>query len=264
MLPDGKLPIKQNVLGTPISMTCTRDVIDCLHRRPQDQTLVVAVCNVHSIMNARRDLALARALARSDIAVPDGRPVVWALRALATSAQEQIRGADLMRAALTDRRLPSLRHFFFGSTPETLERMVRAARRLVPAVQIVGTFSPPFRPLQQADDDMAVEAILECDAEVIWVGLGMPKQELWMDRVHVRLPGTALIGVGAAFDFLAGNKRQAPRWMISAGLEWLHRLVHEPRRLWRRYILNNPAFIILLSHQLLRDRLTRSRDSMSR
>jgi N-acetylglucosaminyldiphosphoundecaprenol N-acetyl-beta-D-mannosaminyltransferase len=146
-------------------------------------------------------------------------------------------------------------HFFYGSTDETLTKLVGAAEKLAPGVRIAGSYSPPFRPA--IDNDLRADAarIRESGADLVWVGLGMPKQELWMDRVAVHLPGTALLGVGAAFDFLAGTVSQAPMWMQSSGLEWLYRFAQEPGRLWRRYIINNPHYLWLLGRDIIRSRL---------
>ncbi len=149
------------------------------------------------------------------------------------------------------------RHYLYGSSPEVLEAIRRRILEVAPAAVVVGAKAPPFRPLTTAEEDVDVAAIRASKADIVWVGLGMPKQELWMHRVRDRLPGVALIGVGAAFDFLAGTKKQAPGWMQRSGLEWLYRLVHEPRRLWKRYIWNNPAYLMLAGYQVVTTQLRR-------
>ncbi len=146
------------------------------------------------------------------------------------------------------------KHFFYGSTDDTLARLVEAAHRIAPGIHIVGSFSPPFRGASAEDLESDTARIRATGADMVWVGLGMPKQEIWMSQAAAHLPGTALLGVGAAFDFVAGTTARAPGWMQSAGLEWLHRFAQQPGRLWRRYLINNPAFLTLLAVSILRSR----------
>lgn len=240
-------------------MTSYAEVIDALDHRPSDRATVVTVCNVHSVMSARRDRELANALSNADIATSDGVPLVWGIRWTARPEQERVYGPELMRqtvAATVDR---GWRHYFYGSSPETLAALEAAFKEIAPDARIVGTHSPPFRPLTQEETDAVLADIRESGTDVLWVGLGMPKQELWMQEARSALPGVALIGVGAAFDFIAGTKKEAPAWIQRAGLEWLFRLSQEPRRLWRRYIVNNPAYALLLIQQIVVQRLGRGR-----
>jgi N-acetylglucosaminyldiphosphoundecaprenol N-acetyl-beta-D-mannosaminyltransferase len=170
---------------------------------------------------------------------------VWALRADGLEAV-RVTGIDVMTRAFDVGRSRGAKHFFYGSTEPVLEAIVQEVTERYPGVSIAGTLSPPFREPTDNDLDDAVRAITASGANVVWVGLGMPKQERWMGNMRNRLPGVALIGVGAAFDWLAGTVPMAPQWMRDRGLEWLFRLVLEPRRLWKRYIYNNPAFLVLL------------------
>lgn len=250
------LPPKSPVAGLPISMTSYDEVLETIETRPNGRALVIAVCNVHSVMSARRDDALAEALREADIATPDGVPLVWTLRRTARPDQSRVYGPDLMRYALVDEAGRKWKHYLYGSTPETLDRLVESIEEFAPGAEIVGAYSPPFRPLTPQDDAADAARIRESGADVVWVGLGMPKQELWMHRMSGELEGVALAGVGAAFDFLAGNVEEAPEWMMRAGLEWLFRLSREPRRLWRRYIWNNPAFVVLVTKQLVMQRFS--------
>jgi N-acetylglucosaminyldiphosphoundecaprenol N-acetyl-beta-D-mannosaminyltransferase len=244
-------PVKAPVVDLPVSCTRYPDVLAAIERRPEDRATVVAVCNVHSVMTARRDHRVAGALRAADIATPDGMPLVWMLRRTAAPEQERVYGPDLMRQALVHGVQRRWRHYFLGTTPETLARLTVAAERLAPGVSIVGTSAPPYRTLT-TDEHAAIYAdVLQSGADLVWVGLGMPKQELWMEQAKPHLPGVALVGVGAAFDFLAGTVPQAPAWMQCVGLEWLYRFSREPRRLWRRYLLNNPAFVFLAMRQLI-------------
>lgn len=248
-------PEKASVVGVPISITSYDDVIEKLTNRPQDTATVVAVCNVHSVMSARRDPALREAISQAEIATPDGVPIVWGLKAMANRDQGRVYGPDLMQKAFVDN--VGWKHYLYGSTPETLDQLQGKLAEMAPDAEIVGAFSPPFREMTPEESDAAMEAIRISGADVVWVGLGMPKQELWMHQIRPELPGIALLGVGAAFDFLAGTKKQAPAWMQRAGLEWLFRLVQEPRRLWRRYIWNNPAYAFLLTVQVIGHKLRR-------
>jgi len=141
-------------------------------------------------------------------------------------------------------------HFFYGGAAGVPEQLAAMLQKRFPGLQVVGTYSPPFRSLTPKEDEQIVRMINEAEPDIVWVGLSTPKQERWMAEHVGRLVAPVLIGVGAAFDFLSGRKRQAPRWMQRAGLEWLFRLLSEPRRLWRRYLVNNPLFIILVLLQM--------------
>jgi N-acetylglucosaminyldiphosphoundecaprenol N-acetyl-beta-D-mannosaminyltransferase len=252
-------PPKHEVLGTPISLTDYGQVLDVIATRPSGRATVIAVCNVHSVMSARKSPALAQALAAADVTTSDGMPLVWTLRATVTPGQTRVYGPELMRRALVDAAGNNWAHYLYGSTPETLETLEQAARRMSPDIRIVGRHSPPFRPPTQQEEAVVLDDIRLSGADVVWVGLGMPKQELWMHKVRGELPGVALIGVGAAFDLLSGRVKQAPPLIQSLGLEWLYRLSREPRRLWRRYVYNNPAFVLLALRQVLAFRVRRRR-----
>lgn len=254
---DIRWPPRVDVVGTPISLTSYEEVLDLFDDRPADRALVVAVCTVHSVMSARRRSELARALKAADVTTPDGVPLVWALRALAHRSQARVYGPDLMAAALARGVASGWRHYLYGGTEDALGALRDVVSRRYPGVQIVGSHAPPFRPPRPEEEARDHARIRDAGADIVWVGLGMPKQELWMHRAAAHLPGTALVGVGAAFDFLSGAKPQAPAWMQQAGLEWLFRLGHEPRRLWRRYLYNNPAYLVLLAGQIVRERLDR-------
>ncbi len=245
------VPPRVEVVGTPISLTSYDEVLALLDARPADRPTVVAVCNVHSVMTARSDRDVARALSTADVATPDGMPLVWALRQLARADQTRVYGPDLMRAALAHGVERGWRHYLYGATPSTLNLLRQAAERIAPGVQIVGWHAPPFRALTAREEQAVLADIRASGADLVWVGIGMPKQELWMQRVAEELPGVALLGVGAAFDLLSGVVPQAPPGLQAAGLEWLYRMLQEPRRLWRRYLWNNPRYLVLLAGQLL-------------
>jgi N-acetylglucosaminyldiphosphoundecaprenol N-acetyl-beta-D-mannosaminyltransferase len=255
--PPAALPQRVPVVGTPVSLTSYDEVLARLGDRPPDRPTVVACCNVHSVMTARRDTAVAHALRSADIATPDGVPLVWALRRLGRPAQQRVYGPDLMRAALREGVARGWRHYLYGATPDTLARLVAACEELAPGVVIAGTHAPPFRPETPQERTVVLDDIRASGADMVWVGLGMPKQELWITEVANQLPGVALLGVGAAFDLLSGTIPQAPPALQRLGLEWAFRLVQEPRRLWRRYVVNNPAYLLLLGAQLASGALRR-------
>jgi len=250
-------PARTPIVGTKISMTSYEGVIEALDNRPSDRATVVDVCTVHSVMSGRRDKALAYALGAADINTSDGVPLVWAIRWTARPEQQRVYGPELMRRSIAQTVERGWRHYFYGSTPETLAALEAAVSISDPDAQIVGSYSPPFRELSDDETQAVVADILAVNTDVVWVGLGMPKQELWMQEIRPMLPGVALVGVGAAFDFIAGTKKEAPAWIQRSGLEWFFRLTQEPRRLWRRYIFNNPWFVVLLTKQIVFQRLGR-------
>ena len=243
-----------DLLGTRLSVTSYAEVLRRMEEPPPDRGQLFAFCNVHSVMTARRDRGVRRALDGVDVAAPDGMPLVWVMRRRGLPQQPRVYGPDLMELALSHGVPLGWRHFLLGSTDVTLDRLEAAAENLAPGVRIVGRLAPPYRPLTPAEDDQTVHRILSSGANVLWVGLGMPKQELWMDRMRQRLPGVNVMGVGAAFDLLSGTVPQAPDWLQDHGLEWAYRLSKEPRRLWRRYLYNNPAFVVLATTETVRQR----------
>jgi len=253
----GELPGKAPVVGTPISLTSYDDVLRAIDERPRDRATVFCFCNVHSVMSARRDPELASALRTADVATPDGMPLVWLLRATADPGQERVYGPELMVRGFEHGVERGWRHFLYGSTPETLDKLQAAIARETPNAKLVGAISPPFGEQTDAELEAELEAVRRASPDVVWVGLGMPKQELWMKRVRDRLPGLALCGVGASFDFMAGTVPQAPAYLQRAGLEWAFRLYQEPRRLWRRYVWNNPAYLVLMAGQIVAHKLKR-------
>ncbi|MGH6945541.1 MAG: WecB/TagA/CpsF family glycosyltransferase [Geminicoccaceae bacterium] len=243
----------------PISLTSYDEVIDIVGRRPADRAFVIAVCNVHSVMSARRDADLHVAISHADIATPDGMPLVWMLRLTCRPGQSRVYGPDLMKLALQGGVDRGWRHYLYGTTPDTLARLRSAIQGFAPGAVIAGEMAPPFRDLTSAETDAVVAELRSSGADIVWVGLGMPRQEKWMHQVAHRLPGMTLAGVGAAFDLLSGTVPQAPAGLQRAGLEWAFRLWQEPRRLWRRYVLNNPLYILLAADQLIRCRLRKAR-----
>jgi N-acetylglucosaminyldiphosphoundecaprenol N-acetyl-beta-D-mannosaminyltransferase len=243
------------IAGVPISLTSYDEVVDVLGQGPAERARVVAVCNVHSVMSARRDPVLHAAISQADIATSDGVPLVWVMRLAGRPGQLRVYGPDLMKLALQRGVERGWRHYLYGTTPQTLDRLLTAIGQFAPGAIVVGQTAPPFRALTLAETDAIVAELRASNANIVWVGLGMPRQEKWMHEIAPRLPGKTLVGVGAAFDLLSGTVPQAPATLQQVGLEWAFRLWQEPRRLWRRYVLNNPLYILLAVGQFVRYRL---------
>ncbi|MBV9311879.1 MAG: WecB/TagA/CpsF family glycosyltransferase [Solirubrobacterales bacterium] len=217
----------------------------------------VCVCNVHTVMASKEDAELRRALLLSSMNVPDGQPLVWAINALGYPLAGRVYGPELMsraceRAASTGQRF----YLYGGRNQGALVQLALNLRQRYPGVKIVGGYSPPHRPLTLEEQDAVVEEINRSRADVVWVGIGVPKQEKWMAQMRPLLDSPLLVGVGAAFDFHAGLVAQAPNWIQEAGLEWAYRLAHEPRRLWRRYLRYNPRFLTSFAKQFAQHRRT--------
>lgn len=209
----------------------------------------VCVTSVHGIVTAVRDGSFRRMLNGADMATPDGMPVVWAMRSFGVKEQTRVYGPNLMLALCEQAVKAGHRIYLYGALPETLDELILRLWTRFPGLQIAGYESPPFRALTPEEDAAAVQRILDSRADIVFVGLSTPKQERWMSSHRDKLPGVVMFGVGAAFDFHAGNLRQAPRWMQNSGLEWLFRLLMEPKRLWKRYVSIVPIFLPLWALQ---------------
>lgn len=241
-------PARVECAGVPIT-PCTRQqaallVLD-LARSPEPGPVDVHLCNAYTLALADRDPLLGDVLRRARLNLPDGQSVVWANRLLHRDAdlpRERVYGPDLFADVVGLGQPAGLRHYLLGSTPSVLDRLESRLRHRYPAVIIAGRDSPPFRALTDAEWGDRTRRIRESGAQVTWLGLGTPKQDFEAGRLSRELPGV-VVAVGAAFDFLAGTKPQAPPWMRRNGLEWLFRLGCEPRRLWRRYLFGNARFV---------------------
>ena len=210
----------------------------------------VCICNVHSVVTARQDPEFAEVIRLADMATPDGAPVAWTLRQQGHATQTRINGPDLMWRYLGEAERRGQVVFFYGSASETLDKLKKALLRTFPKLKIGGMESPPFRELSAEEDQAYVDQINAAGTAVVFVGLGCPKQEKWMaahkGRIHA-----VMVGVGAAFDYHAGTIQRAPMWMQRNGLEWLHRLASEPKRLWKRYLVTNTVFVVQTSRALV-------------
>ncbi|OWW18832.1 teichoic acid biosynthesis protein [Noviherbaspirillum denitrificans] len=214
----------------------------------------VCICNVHSVVTTTNDVEFKIAVNNADMATPDGAPVAWALRRLGHPAQERINGPDLMMKYLAEAERLGQSVFFYGSTDTTLTSLRVALNKQFPALRIAGMHSPPFRALSREEDDRIVELINDSGANVVFVGLGCPKQEKWMAEHRGRIRAV-MVGVGAAFDYHAGVLKRAPLWWQRNGLEWLYRLGAEPRRLFKRYMVTNTLFVVGFLRQFVTTKL---------
>lgn len=255
------LPPKCFVVSVGISQTSYVEVVSlcrewALERRTQNPPCarIICVTSVHGIITARDDPGFAHILNTAEITTPDGMPVVWALRSFGCPNQQRVYGPTLMWELCRDAANHGRKIFLYGSHRDTLDTLTSRLHRQFPRLIIAGIHSPPFRPLSEAEKVEIRKQIIESDADLVFVGISTPKQERWMYENRNHLPGITLIGVGAAFDFHAGRTRQAPAWMQRNGLEWLFRLVTEPVRLWRRYLLTTPRFLPLWLKQKLSSR----------
>ena len=215
----------------------------------------VTAAAVNLVMNAQENAATMDAVMAATLAVPDGQPLVWALRSLGHAGASRVYGPDLMAKYCARAARDGTTMYLYGGRGDTArELLARRLRERYPGLRIVGGASPPFRPLSLEEDERLLADIESSGAQVVWVGTGQPRQEQWMHRMRPRLQAPLLVGVGAAFDFHAGLVRQAPRWMMHSGMEWCYRLMREPRRLWRRYARYNPRFLVAFARQYGRER----------
>jgi len=247
---------KRDILGIPIAMTDYAEAMDVMdgmiERAERGRVCAVAV---HAVMVAQRDSGMRRALVESTLTVPDGMPLVWAANILGEDLPNRVYGPELM-SRYSDRCAEAGHGIWLygGRDQGSLVQLALSLRQKHPGIKIVGGYSPPFRELSEEEEDALAEQINASEPDVLWVGIGVPKQEKWMARMRDRLNVPVMCGVGAAFDFHAGRISQAPRWMQERGLEWTYRIAQEPRRLLPRYLYYNPRFLAAFSRQLKSER----------
>jgi N-acetylglucosaminyldiphosphoundecaprenol N-acetyl-beta-D-mannosaminyltransferase len=242
-----------DVLGVDVSAINMDDALEVIDGWiTSGERQYVCVTGVHGVMESQRDPVLRRIHNAAGLVTPDGMPLVWLSRFHGQRRTTRVYGPDLMLALCERSIATGYRHFFYGGSDRVAEKLVQRLERRFPGLAIAGVHSPPYRSLTSGEDDEIVRHINGTKPDIVWVGLGTPKQEHWMAQHVQRLTASALIGVGAAFDFHAGVKAQAPRWMQRSGLEWLFRMASEPRRLGRRYLVNNPTFVWQTLRQLSR------------
>lgn len=234
--------------GVPISSLSPTEacalLVECGVNGPA-APMDVHLCNAYTLALADRNPEYRELLKGSALNLTDGMSVMWANQFLHRSQnapRERVRGTDLFLNVVSAGNDKQLRHYLLGSTPDVLESLSNNLRRRCPAALIVGSESPPFRDLTERECEEQIQRLIKSRAQIVWVGLGTPKQDFEVIRLARQIP-LVFVAVGAAFDFVAGNKREAPKWMQRAGLEWFHRMLSEPRRLWRRYLFGNARFL---------------------
>lgn len=249
-----------SILGTKFSVRNPKEAVACFDKWIADRTSrQVCIGNVHTTVLGTEDLDLQRITNSAAMTTMDGKPLVWATALLGIRGWERVAGPDLLETVCRISPSRGYRHFFYGGAEAVPELMRAALETKYPGIQIVGTYSPPFRPLTPEEDRDVVSFINSTKPDFLWVGLGAPKQEKWiyehLDRIHVPVQ----IGIGAAFDFFAGTIKRAPEWMQKAGLEWLFRLSQDPRRLWKRYLIYNTKFLLRVIPEIIASRATKGR-----
>jgi N-acetylglucosaminyldiphosphoundecaprenol N-acetyl-beta-D-mannosaminyltransferase len=250
------VPPAVEVLGVQLALTDYAEMLDWIDAMvTRGRRGYLCACNVHTVMASSEDSELKAALEAATINVPDGQPLVWAINALGHALPGRVYGPELMSRAC-ERAVDNGHRFYLygGRNQGALVQLALNLRRRFPGVRIVGGYSPPHRPLTDEEEAAVIEEINHSRADVVWAGIGVPKQEKWMARMRPQLSAPVLIGVGAAFDFHAGLVPQAPSWIQESGLEWAYRLAQEPRRLWRRYLRYNPKFVAAFAAQLVAER----------
>lgn len=252
MSKDDIVPHRLNILGVGVSAINMNQAVATVERWiARRERRYVCITNIHGVMESQRVQDLREIHNAAGLVTPDGMPLVWLSRLRGLNHVRRVYGPDLM-LALCERSLEMhYRHFFYGGGRGVPDRLAVNLQRRFPGLGVAGTYSPPFRLLTTEEDEDIVKHINDAGADIVWVGLSTPKQEYWMAKHVGRLEAPVLIGVGAAFDFHAGLKKQAPLWMQRNGLEWFFRLATEPGRLWRRYATNIPSFLWLCLLQTL-------------
>jgi len=242
-MPDESQSKRVNVLGVGLSAINLKLALEAIAQALAKKNKgYICVTGVHGVMEAQQDERFRQILNRSFLNTPDGMPMVWIGRLNGRREMDRVYGPDLMLLVCEFTRDQGYSHFFYGGGEGVAEDLRRRLEAKFPGIKITGTYTPPFRPLNETEEAGLIRLVKDQRPDIIWVGLSTPKQEKFMAQYSERLAATLMFGVGAAFDFHAGRVRQAPRWMQRSGLEWLFRLGCEPRRLWRRYLSNNPRF----------------------
>ncbi len=248
---------KVSIISSFVHNTSYQDACDRIANwAQQNRSCYIVAANVHVIMMGFWHQKYREILNRAALVTPDGMPLVWAMGLLGIREQTRVYGPDLMLAWCDRASKLQIPIYLYGGTNSTLDKLQTNLQQQFPNLIIAGVHSPPFRPLSVAEETEDIERIHNSGAKVVFVGLGCPKQEQWMARQQGKLQAI-MIGVGAAFRFHSGEVSQAPRWIMKMGFEWLYRLSHEPQRLWRRYLMNNPVFLSLFAWQLLCQKLSK-------
>jgi len=245
---------RPTVLETRFSAVDMRSAVETVMNwltGPSDKCRYVCVSGVHGVMEASQDGEFRRILNSADLNVPDGMPIVWIGRLAGFGHMGRVFGPDLMLEVCKMSARAGVTHYFYGGNEGVADELAEKMGGAFPGLKIAGTYCPPFRPLTREEEDKMIVEISSTHPDILWVGLSTPKQEKWAARMASRLHAKVILCVGAAFDYNTGRLRRAPQWMQWSGLEWLYRVLQEPRRLYKRYLRNNPLFVFLALRQLL-------------
>jgi N-acetylglucosaminyldiphosphoundecaprenol N-acetyl-beta-D-mannosaminyltransferase len=238
------MPPRTNVLGVGLSVLNLESALAEIAAAIREKRKgYICVTGVHGVMEAQADAQFKKILNAAFLCTPDGMPMVWAGKLDGYQEMKRVYGPDLMLEVCAWSEKSGATHFFYGGADGVADLLAEKLKKKFPKLNIVGTFTPPFRALNEIEIGDLQKRISELQPDIFWVGLSTPKQEKFMAEFLPKLDATLMLGVGAAFDFHSGRVSQAPRWMQRSGLEWLFRLCSEPRRLWRRYLRNNPLFV---------------------
>ena len=242
-----------DVFGVEVDPLDLRSAVAAVLRATKEaDNSYVCLCGAHGVVEALRNARLAQAFKKAKIVLPDGTPTVWVGRKQGFASVERVFGPDLMLAVIGASQLSGERHFLLGGNSGVAVELAETLRLRFPKAVIVGTYTPPFRPLTTNEESELGTLIAKCRPDIIWVGISTPKQELFMQQYSSRFAARVMIGVGAAFDFHTGRLKDSSQWVKRAGFQWLHRLAQEPRRLWWRYLRTNTIFIALALKSLFR------------
>jgi N-acetylglucosaminyldiphosphoundecaprenol N-acetyl-beta-D-mannosaminyltransferase len=245
-------PDRTNILGVGVSAIAMQQAVDQIACWIEHGVRsYVVVCPVYTVMQCRERPDLRQIVNRAGMVTPDGMPLVFLSRWMGHKHVSRVYGPDLMLAFSERSAQRGYRQFYYGGAPGVADELAGVLADRFPGLQVAGTYSPPFRDVGEMEDEAVIEQINAASPDVIWVGLGSPKQDYWVARHRDLLAAPVLIAIGAAFDFHTGRVSQAPKWMQRSALEWLYRLLVEPKRLWKRYLVYNPLFILAMLGQVL-------------
>lgn len=249
---DQKLNSRVNVLGIPVDPVDMNSAVDAvLAATKRDRSSYFCLAGAHGIMEAHRDPRIAGAYQGAKFVFPDGMPTVWIGHLQGFRKMDRVFGPELMLRVLDTSQRSGETHFLLGGKPGVAEKLAANLKAKYPRAQIVGMYTPPFRKLTPSESEELAVLLQNCNPDIIWLGISTPKQDLFMSEFCGRLPGRVMVGVGAAFDFHTGRLKDSPQWVKRAGLQWFHRLLQEPRRLWWRYLRTNSLFLLLALVTLL-------------
>lgn len=236
-----------DILGSKINATNMKDVlsnVDLLIK--SNKSHYICVSNVHTVVTGIKDTQYRNITNTSSMSIPDGMPLTWVGRRRGHKDMSKCSGPDVMTELFELSEQKGYTHYFYGGTEDVLKLLEKKLKNNYPKLNIAGMYSPPFRSLNEDEDVEIINKINQLDPDIIWIGLGAPKQEIWMSEHVSKIKSSIIFGVGAAFNFHAGTVKRAPLWMQNHGIEWLHRLIKEPRRLWKRYLVTNVVFLVSL------------------